>query len=82
MTAAHRIPVTTIWQLEHLDEAEMLDGYHDGLNNEPCGNNRSTSFWHGWRNGMVDKGHMKIDVDMAVLADEVIKSGYLRKKNG
>ncbi len=51
-----------------LDEAEIAEGYRDGRQNEPCGDNRSRSYWHGWRNGMMDGKHMKGDHASAVLA--------------
>jgi hypothetical protein len=56
-------PVTT------LDDGELLEGYRDGRAGEPePGNNRSRSYWHGWRNGAVDGGHRTKDEAQAVLA--------------
>lgn len=45
-----------------LDSGEIVAGYRDGLGGgaEP-GSNRSRSFWHGWRNGMVDSGRIALD---------------------
>lgn len=55
-------PVATLTDLDTLDDAEVIEGYLDGLANEPePGNNRSRSYWHGWRNGMSDKGRREID---------------------
>lgn len=51
-----RTPVTTLFELDQLDLAEMAEGYRSGMDGEPePGNNRSKSFWHGWRNGAGDK---------------------------
>jgi hypothetical protein len=63
-----RQPVTTLEELGTLDHAEVMEGYMDGLKGEPCGDNRSRSFWHGWRNGMVDGGHAAKQPDQAELA--------------
>lgn len=63
------IPVSTLADLDTLDDAEVLEGYRDGLANEPePGGNRSRSYWHGWRNGMVDHGHREIDAAQRELA--------------
>jgi hypothetical protein len=70
-------------ELDTLDDAEVFEGYRDGRANEPePGDNRSLSYWHGWRNGMVDYGHMKVDDAQAALAADVIKSGWLRRLFG
>lgn len=69
------VPVTTIEDLDSLDALEVLDGYRDGFHGEPePGNNRSRSFWHGWRNGAVDGGHREIDAAQAALARLVVAS--------
>lgn len=66
-------PVRTKIDLDGLDENEMVSGYLAGQENSPePGNDKSRSYWHGWRNGMVDFGHMKIDSAMAQLAREVV----------
>ena len=62
-------PVTTLADLDTLDEDEILEGYRDGRNDWPePGNNRSRSYWHGWRNGAVDGGHKPKDATQAELA--------------
>jgi hypothetical protein len=66
-----RTPVTTLADLDALDETEITEGYRDGLRNDPePGDNRSRSYWHGWRNGMVDAGHRKGDRAQSELAQE------------
>ena len=51
-----RVPITTVEQLDALDMDEVLEGYRDGFagDAEP-GDNRSFSYWHGWRNGSSDR---------------------------
>jgi ribosome modulation factor len=66
-------PVRTLADLDTLDDAEVVEGYRDGLANEPePGNNRSRSYWHGWRNGMSDRGLRAIDEAQRELARAVV----------
>lgn len=63
------VPVSTLADLDTLDDAEVVAGYRDGLANEPePGNSRSRSYWHGWRNGMADRGLREIDEAQRELA--------------
>lgn len=50
-----------------------MEGYRDGLAGdvEP-GDNRSLSYWHGWRNGAVDGGHREKDEAQAILAKAMV----------
>lgn len=70
-----RIPIRRKRQLDDLQHEETVEGYFDGLSgdHEP-GDNRSFSYWHGWRNGAVDGGHREKDDAQAELAKD-----YLRK---
>jgi len=55
-------PVTTLSDLDTLDDTEMMEGYRDGYAGDPePGNNHSRSYWHGWRNGRADGKHQPID---------------------
>lgn len=75
-----RTPITTAAELDALDDAEALEGYWDGRANEPePGDNRSLSYWHGWRNGMMDGYHMQPDAASRKLAADVVRSGWLRR---
>lgn len=66
-------PVTTIADLDSLDDAEIIEGYRDGRAGEPePKGNRSRSYWHGWRNGAVDGGHREKDAAQAELARVVV----------
>ena len=68
-----RIPIVRAHQLADLDLTDVLEGYRDGYAGE-CepGNNRSLSFWHGWRNGLVDGGHRQKDDAQAELARDYL----------
>ncbi len=70
-----RIPLTKAHQLGELDDAECIQGYWDGKDNEPApGDNRSYSYWHGYRNGQVDGGHAIADAAQRNLAKDVVDS--------
>lgn len=63
-------PVETLEDLATLDMDEVREGYADGFNGWPePGNNRSRSYWHGWRNGAVDGGHREKDAAQSALAN-------------
>jgi hypothetical protein len=67
-------PVRTMADLKTLDEREIFEGYLAGWENSPePGNNRSRSYWHGWRNGMMDRGHMEPDDASISLAHEYVQ---------
>ncbi len=53
----NREPVISLMDLARLDEIEQREGYQDGYEGLPCGDNRSRSYWHGWRQGSRDAGH-------------------------
>lgn len=70
-----RLPVETLAELDTLDDAEIQEGYRDGRSGEPePGGNRSKSYWHGWRNGMMDSYRMPPDAASQKLVHEY----YLR----
>lgn len=74
-----RIPITKANQLDMLDETEMVEGYLDGYGGEPAaGDNRSYSYWHGWRNGKADKTHVSDDAQKQ-LARDCIETGYFNQ---
>lgn len=64
----HRIPVTTVEDLNSLDGKEVVEGYLDAFDGWPCGENRSRAYWHGWRNGRLDAGLAEKDSAQAELA--------------
>ena len=63
--------VATVADFQTLDEAEVLLGYLEGFDGQPPPHSGcSRSFYHGWRNGMVDGGHAERDEDQHALAEE------------
>lgn len=59
----NREPVISLMDLARLDDTEQAEGYRDGHEGLPCGDNRSRSYWHGWRQGARDGGHRDRDGD-------------------
>jgi hypothetical protein len=75
-----RVPITKAAALDALDDEELIDGYRDGLHGEPePGDNRSLSYWHGWRNGMIDSKRLPSDAASMALAKDAVKSGYMQR---
>lgn len=72
-----RVPIQRASGLKELDLNEMTEGYRDGFSGFPCGDNRSYSYWHGWRNGMVDGGHTKLDDAQRALVHDVAPGGKM-----
>lgn len=73
-----RIPITQVADLMDLDKDEVVEGYFDGFKNELCGDNRSRSYWHGWRNGRVDGKHAVKDSAQSALAHSVVSQKKLK----
>ena len=77
-----RAPLRRATELDDLDERDLMAGYWAGFGgdgHEPSAEfNRS--YWHGWRNGMIDSKKMKGDATSAALARDVVQTGYLRRK--
>ncbi|MFC4275547.1 hypothetical protein [Achromobacter aloeverae] len=69
-------PVRTKADLDTLDDDDIVAGYMHGLNggDEP-GSDKSRSFWHGWRNGMVDSRRAEPDSAQGELARELVGIG-------
>lgn len=68
-------PVTTMEDLDTLDEAEVMAGYWSGRagDPEPSHNLVTRSRWHGWRNGAMDGGHIPHDAAAQALASAYIE---------
>lgn len=63
--------VSTLDELDSLEESLVVAGYKWGLDNawEP---ESSRSFWHGWRNAQIDRGRIPPDVESTSLARAVV----------
>lgn len=70
---AERRPVVTADDLDALDGTEIVEGYKDGFEGFPCGENRSRSYWHGWKNGMTDKGRLPMTAEGRMLVHDVLE---------
>lgn len=73
----NRMPVISVMDLARLDDDEQAEGYRDGGAGLPCGDNRSRSYWHGWRQGARDGGHRAKDGDFwdSMLTSAVAPNG-------
>jgi hypothetical protein len=77
-----RDPITDPAELDGLDDADLLEGYRDGRAGEPePGDNRSISYWHGWRNGAADGGHRPIDAAQRELARAMVARTRAAKRS-
>jgi hypothetical protein len=66
-------PVRTCADLETLDKDQIVQGYLSAERGDPePGENRGRSFWHGWRNRMIDLGELPKDDAAMQLAKEVL----------
>lgn len=70
------LPVATLADMDQLDSDDVVAGYRYGLRggDEP-GSDKSRSFWHGWRNGMVDSNRMESDLAQQILCRAAIERG-------
>lgn len=74
----NRVPVSTLADLDTLDDAEIVEGYHAGREGWPePGDNHSRAYWHGWRNGMIDSGRAHPDAASMALVKEYVARGIL-----
>jgi len=67
-------PVTTLDDLDSLDDEQMREGYASAERGDPePGPNRGRSFWHGWRCRMMDFGVIKSDEGHRKLVRDFVK---------
>lgn len=75
-------PVVTVADLDQLDDDEIVAGYRYGSHGGPePGNDKSRSFWHGWRNGMLDRSRAT-DWAQGQLIDDLVRAGRVRFAHG
>ena len=66
-------PVRTMSDLETLDQDQVVEGYLSAERGDPePGPNRGRSYWHGWRNRMIDNGDLPGDEASRSLAREYV----------
>lgn len=67
-------PIRTLVELETLDHDEVVRGYMETEKGDPePGPNRGRSYWHGWRNRMIDLREIEPDGASRQLAHEYVK---------
>ena len=72
-------PVQTVDDFRTLDDGEVLEGHLDGCHGEAApDSSQSRSYWHGWRNGMVDSAHSLPDQAQFALAEAFRDPGLRR----
>lgn len=62
--------VSNVADFRALDEAEILIGYMDGVSGVSLAEGVTRSYWHGWRNGLVDAGLIEPDEAYLQLEEE------------
>lgn len=70
--------VTTVLELQSLDEGLMVSGYLAGLKNKCDFAQTDLSYQHGYLNGLVDGKHATASPAQSLLAREYVQSGALR----
>lgn len=64
-------PLSSLNDLGALDVEDCVAGYRAGWDGAPePGSDKSKSYWHGWRNAMMDKGKLPLDESARNLAAE------------
>jgi hypothetical protein len=68
-------PVRTKADFETLNGADVVEGYCSTERGDPePGENRGRSYWHGWRNRMIDYGELPVDAAAMQLVGELYPS--------
>jgi hypothetical protein len=76
-------PVTTLEELDALDEAEMVRGHLSAEKGDPePGANHSRSFHHGWRTRMMDLGEIEAPSEHRLLVRAWVQRCRLTKQHG
>jgi hypothetical protein len=75
-------PISSVAELALLNSDEIIEGYRSGSRGEPePDSTKSKSFWHGYRNGLVDFGHWKGDEHQTALARDCIAHGIFKQRH-
>lgn len=76
---ANFVQVTTLADLDALDDAEVVAGYLSAERGDPePGENRGRAFWHGWRCRMMDFGEIPVDAAHA----DLVRAYVARSRSG
>lgn len=63
--------ITTLEQVDALDDDLLVAGYLAGLGDKPDCTQKSQSYWHGFNNGQVDSGKAPACYEQRELAKNV-----------
>lgn len=75
MSTIARIPIRREAQLGAIDDDDCVAGYRQGSRGAPePGPEASFSFWHGWRNGMLDTRRLPRDDASRDLAADYLRN--------
>jgi hypothetical protein len=76
----HHAPVTTLEELDALDEDELVAGYLSAQKGDPePGANHTRAYHHGWRTRMMDRGEIPVPDEHAKLVRVWVSRGGLRQ---
>jgi hypothetical protein len=76
-------PVTTIEELDLLDDADLMQGYLSAERGDPePGGNHSRSFHHGWRMRMMDLSEIDVPAKHRALVRAWVQRCRLVKPRG
>lgn len=76
---AHQ-PVSTLEELDALDEDLMVAGYRAGFANDPDYTQKDKAYWHGFMNGQVDKGFIRSSPEQHALAHAIVERSRAEPK--
>ena len=73
-------PITTIEQLNTLDQESIVPGYLAGFKNNPDYTRKEQGYWHGFLNGQVDGGFIPISDEQRILARALVANATTIKE--
>jgi hypothetical protein len=77
---SHHAPVTTLEELDALDEAEMIAGHLGADRDDPePGANHTRAYHHGWRTRMMDLGAIETPYEHHVLVHAWVSRERMRR---
>lgn len=70
--------ITTLEQVDALDEELLVAGYRAGLSSQPDYTHKDQAYWHGYMNGQCDRGLMPLSEEQRELARNASKALWER----
>lgn len=78
----HRVPVRFYSEAARLHDADLNAGYDAGARGQECPATASRSWWHGWRNGMMDSHRLPRDEAALCLRQQASKAYVFANMHG